>query len=93
MIDDDVDVDVVEVIEVHGRVIFCKDKMYNAVNVGSCQNVKVLTISGQGVELEEALSEYLPVKIPQRDAYSITLYTVNTDNEYLMSDPNNGSRC
>ena len=43
-----------------------KDKMYNAVNVGSCQNVKVLTIFGQGVELEEALSEYLPVKIPQQ---------------------------
>ena len=30
--------------------------MYNAVNVGSCQNVKVLTISGQGVELEEAVN-------------------------------------
>ena len=56
MIDDDVDVDVVEVVEVHGRVIFCKDKMYNAVNVGSCQNVKVLTIFGQGVELEEAVN-------------------------------------
>ena len=54
MIDDDVDVDVVEVVEAHGRV--CKDKMYNAVNVGSCQNVKVLTISGQGVELEEAVN-------------------------------------
>ena len=86
MIDDDVDVDVVEVVEVHGRVSFVRMKCI-IVDVGSCQNVKVLTISGQGVELEEA------VNICPSKYHSITLYTVNTDNEYLMSDPNNGSRC